>query len=86
MAENKVWFITGTTGGLGRALAEEVLANGGSVVATARKPDDLKDLVNKYPSSAFSVKLDVTKIEDIIHAVDEAIGNFGIIDVVVNNA
>ena len=35
MSEKKVWFITGTSSGFGRALAEEVLANGDRVVATA---------------------------------------------------
>lgn len=83
---SKVWFITGTSSGLGHALTEEVLAHGGRVVATARKPDVLKDLIEKYPEAIQSVKLDVTDLEEVKNAVREAIKRFGRIDVVVNNA
>lgn len=86
MNENKVWFITGTSSGFGRALAAEVLAKGDRVVATARKPEVLKDLIEQYPSAARAVKLDVTNLEDVKNAISEAIGEFGRIDVLVNNA
>ena len=86
MSENKVWFITGTSSGFGRALAEEVLAKGERVVATARKPEVLRDLVEKYPDTARAVKLDVTNLEDVKNAISEAVKEFGRIDVLVNNA
>ncbi len=86
MNENKVWFITGTSSGFGRALAEEVLAKGDRVVATARKPEVLQDLVEKYPDSARAVKLDVMNLEDVKSAIREAVEQFGRIDVLVNNA
>ena len=86
MSKNKVWFITGTSSGFGRALAEEVLAKGGKVVATARKPEVLADLVEKYPETARAVKLDVTNLQDIKNSIGEAITEFGRIDVLVNNA
>ena len=86
MSENKVWFITGTSSGFGKALAEEVLAKGERVVATARKPEVLQDLVDKYPETARAVKLDVTNTEDAKSAVREAVKEFGRIDVLVNNA
>ena len=86
MSENKVWFITGTSSGFGKALAEEVLAKGDRVVATARKPEVLRDLVEKYPDTARAVKLDVTNLEDAKSAVQEAVKEFGRIDVLVNNA
>ena len=86
MSENKVWFITGTSSGFGRALAEEVLAKGDRVVATARKPEVLQDLVEKYRETARAVKLDVTNMEDAKSAVREAVKEFGRIDVLVNNA
>ncbi len=86
MSENKVWFITGTSSGFGRILAEEVLAKGERVVATARKPEVLQDLVEKYPDTARAVKLDVTNLEDVKNAVSEAVKEFGRIDVLVNNA
>jgi NAD(P)-dependent dehydrogenase (short-subunit alcohol dehydrogenase family) len=86
MSEKKVWFITGTSSGIGRELAEEALAQGYRVVATARKPEVLQDLVEKYLETALAVKLDVTNKEDVKNSLDEAIDKFGRIDVVVNNA
>ncbi len=86
MSENKVWFITGTSSGFGRILAEQVLANGDQVVATARKPEVLSDLIEKYPGAALAIKLDVTNRADAKSAVQTAIEEFGRIDVLVNNA
>ncbi|HVE56429.1 MAG TPA: oxidoreductase [Pyrinomonadaceae bacterium] len=86
MSEKKVWFITGTSSGFGRLLAEEVLAKGERVVATARKPEVLADLVEKYPETARTVKLDVTNPQDVKNSIEEAVKAFGRIDVVVNNA
>ena len=86
MSKNKVWFITGMSSGFGRALAEEVLAKGDRVVATARKPEVLQDLIEKYPDTARAVKLDVTNMEDAKNSVREAVKEFGRIDVLVNNA
>ena len=56
----RTWLITGSSRGLGRALAEAALAAGENVVATARNPDQVQDLVERYPSSARAVRLDVT--------------------------
>jgi NAD(P)-dependent dehydrogenase (short-subunit alcohol dehydrogenase family) len=63
-----------------------VLAGGGQVVATARNPEQLNDLVEKYPGQVYPVKLDVTSNEEIQAAVAAAITRFGRIDVLVNNA
>lgn len=86
MSEKKVWFITGTSSGFGRLLAEEVLEQGGKVVATARKPEVLADLAEKYPEAVRAVKLDVTDSEDVKNSIEAAVKEFGRIDVVVNNA
>jgi NADP-dependent 3-hydroxy acid dehydrogenase YdfG len=86
MSEKKVWFITGTSSGFGRLLAEEVLAKGERVVATARKPEVLQDLIEKYPETARAVKLAVTNLDDAKNSVAEAVKSFGRIDVLVNNA
>ena len=86
MSEKKVWFITGTSSGFGRIFAEQVLANGDRVAATARKPAVLSDLIEKYPGAALALKLDVTNLEDSKSAVSEAVKKFGRIDVLVNNA
>jgi NAD(P)-dependent dehydrogenase (short-subunit alcohol dehydrogenase family) len=82
----KVWFITGSARGLGRNLTEAVLANGDKVAATARNPEQLKDLAEKYPDQIYPLELDVTSQEQIITAVENTIQKFGRIDVLVNNA
>lgn len=86
MIESKVWFITGTSTGFGRELAEQILAKGDKVVATARKPEVLQDLIEKYPETARAVKLDVTNETDVKNAISETIKEFGRIDVLINNA
>lgn len=82
----KVWFITGSSRGLGRNLTEAVLAHGDKVAATARNPEQLKDLVEKYPEQIYPIQLDVTDKQQINTAVESAINKFGRIDVLVNNA
>lgn len=82
----KVWFITGSSRGLGRSLAEAVLANGDQVAATARNTKQLDHLIEKYPGQIRAIELDVTNYLQINEAVKEAISHFGRIDVLVNNA
>ncbi|SEH48340.1 NADP-dependent 3-hydroxy acid dehydrogenase YdfG [Mycolicibacterium rutilum] len=82
-----VWFITGSSRGFGRALVEAVAQNGDRVAATARRPEQLDDLVAKYGSDAvFPVALDVTDPAAVSRAITTARDHFGRIDVVVNNA
>ena len=83
---SKVWFITGSSRGLGRALTEVVLESGYLVVATARKPEQLADLNKIYGDRVRTVTLDVTSPADAEKAVAAAKEAFGQIDVVVNNA
>ena len=82
----KVWFITGASTGFGRLLAEEVLKASGRVLATARKPEQIAELTQKYPETARAFALDVTQPEQIAAVAKEAIAAFGRIDVLVNNA
>jgi NAD(P)-dependent dehydrogenase (short-subunit alcohol dehydrogenase family) len=82
----RTWFITGSSRGLGRALSEAVLEAGHRLVATARNPDQLADLVARYPDRARAVALDVTDRAQADVAVRAAADAFGGIDVVVNNA
>ncbi|HYO05838.1 MAG TPA: SDR family NAD(P)-dependent oxidoreductase, partial [Phototrophicaceae bacterium] len=82
----KVWLITGCSTGLGRALADAVLKQGDSLLATARKPEQLHPLIEDYPKTAKAVRLDVTSSQNIQAAVDATIATFGRIDVLVNNA
>ena len=82
----KVWFITGSSRGLGKSLTEAVLATGNKVVATARNPEQLKDLDEKYPNKMLALQLDVSEKSQIHSAIDQAVKHFGQIDVLVNNA
>lgn len=81
----RTWLITGCSTGLGRALAEAVIANGDNLVATARNADSLTDLVAGH-ETALALKLDVTDAADIAEAVAQAEARFGPVDVLVNNA
>jgi len=83
---SKVWFITGTSTGFGRLLTEAVLGAGGRVIATARKPEQIAELVQRYPATARAFALDVTRPEQIAAVAQDAIAAFGRVDVLVNNA
>jgi len=83
---SKVWFITGCSTGFGRELAKEALSNGYKVVVTARKPEQVADIVAAYPQTALALALDVTVPQQIKDAVRATIDRFGRIDVLVNNA
>ena len=85
-SQDRVWFITGTSTGFGRILAEEVLKAGGKVVATARNVAQIADLEQQYPGRAKAIALDVTSKQQSEAAVAQAIEAFGRIDVLVNNA
>jgi len=83
---SKVWLVTGSASGLGRNIAEAVLASGARLVATAREPGRLDDLVKKYGDKIRTASLDVTDEEEAKAAVQAAVETFGSLDVVVNNA
>jgi NAD(P)-dependent dehydrogenase (short-subunit alcohol dehydrogenase family) len=82
----KVWLITGSSRGLGRVLSEAVLASGDKLVATARTPAQLADLVDRHGDQVRTVALDVTDEREAVTAVQGAINAFGRLDVLVNNA
>jgi NAD(P)-dependent dehydrogenase (short-subunit alcohol dehydrogenase family) len=83
---SKVWFITGSSRGLGRAIAESALSSGDRVVATARRPGQLSDLVAAHGERIYPVALDVADPAAAIAAVAAGVERFGRLDVVVNNA
>ena len=86
MTDTPVWFVTGCSSGLGRALAAAVLDRGWRAVVTARDPDTLADLVAGADDRALVLPLDVTDPTRITAAVKQAEAAFGRIDVLVNNA
>jgi len=85
MIDKKVWLITGAGRGLGVDIAKAALAAGHAVVATGRDPRKVTAAVGDH-DDLLSIKLDVTRPEDAKAAVEAAIGKFGRIDVLVNNA
>lgn len=83
----KVWFVTGSSRGLGLAIVEAALQAGAQVIATARDPKQLESLVREYGSDrVFPVALDVSNYDNVMDAVKAGHEHFGRIDVVVNNA
>ncbi len=83
---SKVWLVTGSASGLGRNIAEAVLASGDRLVATARDPGRLEDLIKKYGDQVRTAPLDVADEAVAYAAVQVAIDAFGRLDVAVNNA
>ncbi|MET8827333.1 SDR family NAD(P)-dependent oxidoreductase [Streptomyces sp. NPDC004610] len=82
----QTWLITGSSRGFGRELAVAALEAGDQVVATARRPEQQSDLVEKYGDRVLPVPLDVTDRTAAEAAVRAAVDRFGRLDVVVNNA
>ena len=80
------WLITGCSTGLGRALAQTVLARGHNAVVTARDVTTVEDITAAHPDKALALPLDVTDRAQITSAVEQAKARFGGIDVLVNNA
>jgi len=83
---SQVWLVTGSASGLGRSIAEAVLATGDRLVATARDPRRLDDLVQKHGDRIRTAPLDVADEDVAKAAVQVAVAAFGRLDVVVNNA
>src|SRR6202045_3463282 len=82
----KIWLITGSGNGLGRDIAEAALAAGDSVVAGARRTEELAPLVAQYGERVKPVKLEVRDEAAAKAAVNLAVDTFGRLDVLVNNA
>jgi NAD(P)-dependent dehydrogenase (short-subunit alcohol dehydrogenase family) len=83
---SKVWLVTGSSRGLGRHIVNAALEHGDRVLATARRPEVLDDLVDAYPDHLGTVAHDVSVAAQAGVAVEAALDMFGRLDVVVNNA
>ncbi|MCF3128850.1 SDR family NAD(P)-dependent oxidoreductase [Streptomyces olivochromogenes] len=81
-----VWFITGSSRGLGRELVAAALEAGDRVVATARRPEALAEAFSEYGDRVLPLPLDVTSADAAREAVEAAVARFGRVDVIVNNA
>ncbi|MEV4285921.1 SDR family NAD(P)-dependent oxidoreductase [Nonomuraea bangladeshensis] len=83
---SKVWFVTGSSRGLGRAFVEAALSRGDKVAATARTAASLDDLVAAYGEAVLALEMDVTDQAAVRESVKRAREHFGRLDVIVNNA
>ena len=81
----KTWYIVGASRGMGRELAERLLARGDRVAATARDIDHVADLVDRYGDAFWVRALDVTDAAAVHAVTDEAFASHGRVDVVVAN-
>lgn len=82
----KIWFITGISSGLGKALAETVIENGDFVIGTFRNQTQSDAFNNRYKDKAFALTLDITDPHEIKDAVKLVSDKFGKVDMLVNNA
>ena len=83
---NKTALITGASRGIGEAAATRLAQYGANVVLCARSLSQIEKISRDIGSKAFAVKCDVTSYKDVEEAVEAAIGQFGSLDIVVNNA
>lgn len=83
---SKVWFVTGSSRGLGRSFVEAALDRGDSVAATARNSGSLDELVAAYGDAVLPLDMDVTDKTTVFESVRRAKEHFGRLDVIVNNA
>ena len=83
---SKVWFVTGSSRGLGREFVEAALSRGDRVAATARNTEPLEELVAAYADAVLPLEMDVTDKASVFASVQRAEEHFGRLDVIVNNA
>jgi NAD(P)-dependent dehydrogenase (short-subunit alcohol dehydrogenase family) len=86
MQKNKIWFITGISSGLGKALAEAVIEKGDFVIGTFRNQIQADVFNNAHKGDAFALKMDITKSEEVEKGFQLIENQYGSIDVLVNNA
>jgi NAD(P)-dependent dehydrogenase (short-subunit alcohol dehydrogenase family) len=85
MDDKKVWYITGTSKGLGASLVKQLLEKGQRVVATTRNVSAFSGLTG-YDKSFLAVETDLRSDQSVAASFQQAIDRFGKVDVVVNNA
>lgn len=83
---SKIWFVTGSSRGLGRSFVEAALSRGDKVAATARNPESLDELVAAHGDAVLPLAVDVTDRAAVFESVMRAGEHFGRLDVIVNNA
>lgn len=86
MGNNKVWFITGASKGLGLELAKKLLAEGYKVAATSRNEEALVKAIGNPSENFLPLEMDLVDEKSVKNAIEVAVSHFKTIDVLVNNA
>ncbi|MFD1604055.1 oxidoreductase [Flavobacterium artemisiae] len=86
MGNNKVWFITGASKGIGLELAKKLLAQGYRVAATSRNEASLIAVLGNSSENFLPLEMDLVDEKSVKNAIDKTVGHFKTIDVLVNNA
>ena len=87
MNNNKVWYVTGASQGLGLTLIKQLLSAGYRVAATSRSAAGLQNAVGTtYESQFLPLEVDLTNAGAIRRSIEQTVAAFGTIDVIVNNA
>ena len=84
--DKQVWFITGASKGLGLELVGQLLEQGHRVAATSRDVAELRQAVGIESADFLPLTVDLTTESSVGEAIQATVGQFGRIDVVVNNA
>ena len=88
--EGRVTLITGGGRGIGQAIAQAYAAEGARLALTARTASELEETARqireKLGADVITIVSDVSKREQLEHAVTQTLGRYGVIDVLVNNA
>jgi NAD(P)-dependent dehydrogenase (short-subunit alcohol dehydrogenase family) len=82
----KIWFITGISSGLGKALAKAVVANGDIVIGTFRQQAQADVFNATHTNGSKGVVVDITNVAQLTTVYNDVIKDFNRVDVVVNNA
>ena len=86
MNNKKVWFVTGSSKGLGKSLVMELIAQGYPVAGTSREKESLGKAIGSESVTFIPISMDVTDEASVKNAIAQTVKKFGRIDVVVNNA
>lgn len=86
MGNNKVWFITGASKGLGLELAKKLLAEGFKVAATSRSEEALIKVLGNSSENFLPLEMDLVDENSVKNAIEKTVSHFKTIDVLVNNA
>lgn len=86
--KDKTVIVTGGAKGIGKAIALKFAGEGANIVLNYRStsPDAVKAEIEEKGVKCLTVQADVSKLDEAQKLVDEAVAEFGGVDVLVNNA